>query len=70
MSLPYEMSPSITGSNTYSLTINNKDEILEEGESFALVLYIDRNVFANDELLVTKVEETQHDEEEEEEGKQ
>ena len=45
--------PSITGESSYKLVINNKKETLEEGESFALILYINKDT----SILVTKVEE-------------
>ena len=45
--------PSITGESSYKLVINNKKETLEEGESFAIILYINKDT----SILVTKVEE-------------
>ena len=59
--------PTFTGANSYTLTINNKEENLEKDETFSLVIYIGKEVFENEEILVTKVEEKSSSDEPEKE---
>lgn len=44
----------VTGSNSYTITINNKNENLVEGETLTLVLYFEKDVGS---ILLTKIEE-------------
>jgi len=70
MSNPEIIEPTFEGANSYLLTIKNNEENLENGESLSLVIYIKKEVFDNEDILVSKVEEKDEstDEPGEEEG--
>jgi hypothetical protein len=67
MSYPEVIEPTFTGANSYTLTINNKEENLEKDETFSLVIYIQKEVFEKEEILITKVEEKSSSDEPEKE---
>ena len=54
---PKDIEPSIKGSSSYTLKIFNKKENLAEGESFSLIIYIDRNLIKSNDIKITKIEE-------------
>ena len=53
---PRDIKPTISGSNAYRFNIYNKKEELEEGESFSVVIYIDRTLLANNVILFSKID--------------
>ena len=63
---PNKFKPTITGDNYYELEIYNRNKVLEESESFCLLLYFDSNDLKNNAILLTK-EDADHEEESEEE---
>jgi hypothetical protein len=52
---PDPIDPSVSGSNSYTLKIYNKDEKLEEGESFNLIIYINQEAI-NKGIKISKKE--------------
>ena len=71
MSFPEDIDPKIVGSSSYNMKIYNKKEDLENGESFSLVIYVNRNLLNTEEILLNKQEEKEKDEskdEKEEDG--
>ena len=57
MFYPEVIDPIYKDANSYLLIIKNTEENLENGESLSLVIYIKKEVFDNEEILVSKVEE-------------
>ena len=71
VSFPEDIDPKIVGSSSYNMKIYNKKEDLENGESFSLVIYVNRNLLNTEEILLNKQEEKEKDEskdEKEEDG--
>ena len=63
--------PSIfEGNNSYEIIVNNKKEILEEDESFYLIIYINQNILNDNIILISKEEDKNSEEEEEEKEKE
>ena len=55
---PGDILTTIKGKNEYKLTFYNKNENLENGEAFGLLIFVDKTALANDEILINKKEET------------
>ena len=57
ISYPNNFGITYNNQNTYLLTINNKKENLVNGESLNLVLYFEQEMFKNDKIIISKIEE-------------